>query len=102
MREFFLSSAEKAGGLWAFLHFPSQSRCDNQNRPISQHPLLSGALKWGSDSFVVTFAYGISETTSPGQSLIPPNSTILVYPRATSFSEACLLRFPLRQYTRIS
>ena len=36
---------------------------------------------------------------SPVQSIIPPNSMICRYPIAASFSEACLLLFPLRQYT---
>lgn len=37
-----------------------------------------------------------------GQSRIPPNSKTFSYPISASFCAACLLRFPLRQYTRIS
>ena len=43
-----------------------------------------------------------SVSISPSQLLIPPNSTILVYPSFVSFAEASLLLLPLLQYTKIT
>ncbi len=42
-------------------------------------------------------SFASSVTTSPVQSIIPPNSKTLVYPISKSFCAASLLRLPLLQ-----
>ena len=65
-----------------------------------KHFLSSLSLKCRRAKLVgISYSYF---SISPFQSLIPPNSTMFVYPSFASFFAASLLRLPLLQYTSIS